>query len=165
MSAERIVAIVALGLLGSAPLVACSDLHARFAEPAAWVEIRSTRVEGEVAASPEAQRQGLSGRAKLEWGDGMVFLYETGGFQTFWMIDMKFPIDMVWIRKGRVIGVHHNVPAPEPGTPHNELPRYGPKELVDTVLEVPAGYARAHGWTRGDPVTFGGTASMRSERR
>ncbi|MEE3331503.1 MAG: DUF192 domain-containing protein, partial [Myxococcota bacterium] len=165
VSAERIAAIVALGLLGSPALVGCSELHAPASEPAAWVEIRSTRVEVEVAVSPEEQRQGLSGRAKLDWGDGMVFLYKTGGFQSFWMIDMRFPIDMVWIRDSRVVGVHHNVPVPEPDTPHNELPRYGPKELVDTVLEVPAGYARAHGWARGDAVSFGGDASVRSEPR
>ena len=165
MSAERIAAIVALGLLGSPALVGCSELHAPASEPAAWVEIRSTRVEVDVAVSPEEQRQGLSGRAKLDWGQGMVFLYETSGFQSFWMIDMRFPIDMIWIRDGRVVSVHHNVPVPEPDTPRNALPRYGPKELVDTVLEVPAGYARAHGWERGDAVSFGGAASMRSARR
>lgn len=165
MSAERIAAIVALGLLGGPALVACNDLPAAAPEPAAWVEIRSARVEVEVAVSPEEQRRGLSGRDKLDWGHGMVFLYEIGGFQAFWMIDMKFPIDMVWIRKGRVIGLHHNVPLPEPDTPRDKLPRYGLNELIDTVLEVPAGYARAHGWARGDAVTFGGAASRRPELR
>jgi uncharacterized membrane protein (UPF0127 family) len=27
-------------------------------------------------------------------------------------------------------------------------------ELSDTVLEVPAGYAQAHGWRRGDRVSM-----------
>lgn len=77
------------------------------------------------------------------------------------MIDMKFLIDRIWIRDGRSVGIHYRVPAPKPGTPSQKLPHYGMEELVDTVLEVPAGFAATNGWARGDAVGFGGNAAIR----
>ena len=58
----------------------------------------------------------------------MLFLMPREGVQTFWMKEMRFPLDMVWIGAGcrvtGVTGVTHDVPFPEAGTPASELPRY-----------------------------------------
>ena len=40
----------------------------------------------------------------------------------------------------------------------SQIPSVRSREVVDAVLEVPAGYARAHGWARGDRVRYGGLA-------
>jgi uncharacterized membrane protein (UPF0127 family) len=156
---------VCIAVLACAPLIGCSDAAKLAAAPKAWVKIRTQVVPVAVAATAEQQTQGLSGLDSLEWGTRMLFLYEIGDFQRFWMIDMKFPIDMVWIRDGRIVGIHHRVPVPLPGTPSRKLPRYGIEELVDSVLEVPAGYAASNGWSNGDAVAFGGDAAKRPTAR
>lgn len=118
-----------------------------------WVTIRGERVAIEVVDDPASQRKGLGYRDTLDWGRGMLFVYPRLGFHSFWMKGMRFPIDIVWIRDGRIAFVSHRVPH-EPGVPDRELRTYRSPEAFDRVLEVPAGYAEAHGWGRGDRVTI-----------
>jgi uncharacterized membrane protein (UPF0127 family) len=118
---------------------------------AAVVTIRQTEVVVDVARTAAAQRLGLGRYATLPFGRGMVFPYPHAAFQAFWMKGMHFDIDIVWIRDGRVVAVASRVPAPpRPDAPNPA--RVQSPELVDLVLEVPAGFARAHGWRRGDAV-------------
>jgi len=49
------------------------------------------------------------------------------------------------------VDISHDVRHVPAGSPH---PTYQPRELVDTVLEVPSGYARAHGWRVGDHAAW-----------
>jgi len=127
-------------------------------EPAAWVEIRGARVAVEVMRSPQGKAQGLSGRPRLDWGRGMLFPYSNTAIRAFWMKDMRFPIDIVWIRDGRISGIEHRVPTPPPGARRDQIPVVQSLEVVDSVLEVPAGFAEASGWRRGDRVRRGGLA-------
>lgn len=116
--------------------------------PDAWVEIGSQRVAVEMATTVADQSRGLGYRDELAWGSGMYFPYERPGFYTFWMKGMRFPIDIVWIRTGRIVDLHQDVPF-EPG---GNGPTVRPRQIVDAVLEVPAGYAAASGWRIGDRV-------------
>ena len=77
-----------------------------------------------------------------------MFQYSAPRFAGFWMKDMRFDIDIVWIREGRIIEVSHRVEH----SPEGPGPTIRPRELVDTVLEVPAGFAQANGWRIGDRV-------------
>jgi uncharacterized membrane protein (UPF0127 family) len=146
--------------LGASVLLACSGggLSSGDAEP--WVSIRGTRVTVELARAHADQVQGLSDRRELAWGRGMLFQYPTASFRRFWMKRMHLAIDMVWIRDGRLVDISHRVPPPAPGILDSELPSYGPRELVDSILEVPAGFAQAHGWRRGDTVELSLAAQL-----
>jgi uncharacterized membrane protein (UPF0127 family) len=117
-------------------------------EPDAWVTIGRARIATEIARSFEEKARGLGGRDSLAWDHGMLFPYTKPDFLSFWMKDMRFSIDIVWIRDGRIIDIAHRVPF-DPGGPG---PTVRPRELADSVLEVPAGYAQAQGWRRGDRV-------------
>jgi uncharacterized membrane protein (UPF0127 family) len=58
------------------------------------------------------------------------------------MKGMRFPLDIVWIAKDRVIGVAKNVPVPPNGQPSIDLPTYSPPSAVDYVLELNAGQSQ-----------------------
>jgi uncharacterized membrane protein (UPF0127 family) len=88
----------------------------------------------------------------------MLFLYEAPGFTAFWMKRMRFDIDIVWIRDLRIVGIEEFVPHPR--EENEALATVRPPELVDTVLEVPAGFARAHGWRRGDRISVSGLPEL-----
>jgi uncharacterized membrane protein (UPF0127 family) len=113
--------------------------------PEAWMTINGQRVALELSITPAQQQLGLGRRDGLAWNHGMLFLYERPGFPRFWMKDMRFDIDIVWIRDGRVVDISHRVPH----VPGGNGPTVQPSELADSVLEVPAGYAQAHGWRAG----------------
>ena len=123
-------------------------------EPEAWVEIGSKRVAVELAETPAEQNKGLGYRDQLAWGQGMYFPYERPAFYSFWMKGMRFSIDIVWIRQGRIVDLHSDIPF-EPG---GNGPTLRPREAVDAVLEVPAGFAAASGWRIGNRVRFERTA-------
>lgn len=144
---RRVALAAALGLG-----LACSRAAETGPHPDAWVEIAGQRVAVERAIDVEEKARGLSGRDELPWDTGMLFEYEEPGFYAFWMRDVRFDLDFVWIRDGRIVDLHHRVPAPDPTVPPGELPTYRPRELADRILEVPGGYASAHGWRAGDRV-------------
>ncbi|TAK04737.1 DUF192 domain-containing protein [Patescibacteria group bacterium] len=109
-----------------------------------------TVVQVEIAASIPTQRRGLSNRESLPDGTGMAFLFRSPAKHAIWMKDMRFAIDIVWARDGKIVDIAPNVPPP--AMPEEPLPTYLPRLESDTVIELPAGFAAEHGLKIGDPV-------------
>lgn len=107
----------------------------------------------EIASSSLARERGLSGRKDLPKDHGLLFVFPIPAKHGFWMRDMNFSIDMIWIRGNAVIGVTPDV-SPQPNTPLWKLSIFYPPEVVDKVLEVPAGTAALYGWQAGSLVVF-----------
>lgn len=107
----------------------------------------------EVADTPEKRGVGLSGRDSLPENEGMLFVFEKKDVSVpFWMKDMRFPIDMIWINDGKVDQFLENIqPQPE-NTPENKLRFYVSYNLIDYVLEVNAGFVAKSKIAVGDPV-------------
>ncbi len=120
----------------------------------ATVLIGGTRVNAEVAADQESRTRGLMYRENLAPGQGMLFVFPEHGEHGFWMKNMKFPIDIIWITPGMEIGeiVEEMQPCGDDGCEGITPP-------VDTayVLEVEAGFAKKHNLAVGDRVTIEGT--------
>jgi len=148
---------VAFAWLGALGLVLACERSAPTPPPVpeaphARVTIGVHVIDAEVADTPARKQRGLSGRASLPAGHGMLFRYDEPGIQGFWMPDMHFDIDILWMREGRIVHI-------EPDVPHavsEPLPVYRPREPADLVLEVPAGTAARLGWRVGDAVQLEG---------
>ncbi|MCL2144167.1 MAG: DUF192 domain-containing protein [Endomicrobia bacterium] len=93
-----------------------------------------------VVNSPKAKAEGLSNKDEIP-EDGMIFFFYETDILSFWMKDMRFPIDIIWISGDTVVGIEKNVPIPEPGTKITDLPVYKSNEKADTVIELTAGAA------------------------
>lgn len=62
------------------------------------------------ANTDELRMKGLSGREGLDDNTVMVFTFNTPGMYGFWMKDMLFPIDIIWINDERkVVHIERNV--------------------------------------------------------
>ena len=142
------------------PTVAPTDTPAPTATPlpdAPLVFIGDAVYAVDLAVTGEERTQGLSGRPSMEADRAMLFVHEADSLRTFWMPDMHFPLDMVWIRSDCIVdGVTSDVPNPSPETPRDELPRYPSTGPVRFILEINAGQADAHGIVPGSPVQFAG---------
>ena len=101
----------------------------------------------EVARTPEQQRFGLMQRPELPPLRGMWFPFNRARRARFWMHNTLAPLDMVFLREGRVIHIESDVPVC-PGLP---CPSYGPTEWADGVVELGAGEARRLGIGTGQP--------------
>jgi prolipoprotein diacylglyceryl transferase len=107
----------------------------------------------ELATTPESLTQGLSGRDSIG-ADGLLFIMPSAQVASFWMKEMRFPIDIIWINQGKIVGFATDTPPPLPGTPLTSLPTYSSKVPVEMVLEVPAGTAAEKGWQIGQPLVL-----------
>jgi uncharacterized protein len=107
-------------------------------------------------ADTEANRQrGLSGIMNMPADQGMLFVFANKQtMPSFWMKDMKIPLDFIWISNGRVAEIFPNVPAPADKTPDNQLKIYTPSEPIDYVLEVNAGFSEKNLIKVGDAVNL-----------
>ncbi len=121
------------------------------------VHIGSAVYVVDLALTPEERAQGLSGRPSLDADRGMLFVFERDAPLRFWMPDMHFPLDMVWIRSDCIVaGVTADVPNPPLDTPRDQLDRYPASEPVRFVLEINAGQAETYEIIPGGAVEFAG---------
>jgi uncharacterized protein len=104
----------------------------------------------EVAETPEQQAMGLMYRPALPDDRGMLFPMATPRPVSFWMRNVPVALDMVFIYQGKVVAIASKVP---PCTTAS-CPTYGPRGMVDQVLELRAGRAEELGIKSGDPLVI-----------
>lgn len=116
------------------------------------IKIRNTIIQIETADTKEKRSKGLGGRENLASNSGMLFIFPKQDKYAFWMKGLKFPLDMIWIRKNIIVDIIKNAKPPEQNQKDETLPTYLPRELVDMVLEVNAGFVDSHGIKINDAV-------------
>ena len=117
------------------------------------VRVGNVKIFADIADNAILRTRGLSGRGLLPENSGMLFLFYKEDKYSFWMKEMNFPIDIIWIKNGEVLSIEKNA-EPEPGVLFYNLQKYYPPEPVDTVLEINAGKADEWGIKEGDKVSF-----------
>ena len=118
------------------------------------VVIGSSRINVELAQTPEARAQGLSGHKPLADNEGMLFIFDKPGMYGFWMKDMLFAIDIIWLAPSEVEGISKIVHMEKNISPNTYPKVFAPKEYTQYVLEVNAGIAEKNNWAVGDEVKF-----------
>lgn len=114
-----------------------------------------TRILVSVAQTPAEREKGLSGHAPLAPNEGMLFVYPVSGPANFWMKDMNFPIDIVWIDSDwRVLDVVANATVESYYTkPPTEFPS---PPTMRYVLEIPSGAAEKRNISSGVQAVLSG---------
>lgn len=107
-----------------------------------------------VAQSDHDKTVGLSGKKSLSPTSGMIFVFDSKGNYAFWMKDMKFAIDMIFLNDTKVNTIYKNVQPPSPKENIASLPIYKPKGDINYVLELPAGSIDKTGLKVGDEITL-----------
>jgi uncharacterized membrane protein (UPF0127 family) len=113
--------------------------------PTRTITLEGRAIRVAVADSDALRAQGLSGTSHLQEDEGMLFVFEEDGIYPFWMKDMRYSIDILWLdATGRVVHLEKSLSPdsyPQSFTPHSPA-RY--------VLEVRAGFADQHDIQIGD---------------
>ena len=112
------------------------------------VRIGQTTYTVELAITDTEKQKGLGYRDTLDKNHGMLFPYDHSEKYSFWMKGMRFPIDILWIRDGKIVDISENVPV----ATSSVLPLYSPREPVNQVLELNAGTVAEDGISIGDSV-------------
>ncbi len=105
-----------------------------------------------LAKTSQEKQIGLSKENSLAQDQGMLFIFEKPDYYSFWMKNMKFPLDILFIRDNTVVTIFTDVQTPLPTD--ETLPVYTPEEPADKVLEVNAGSIEKYHIKKGDEVTI-----------
>ena len=112
--------------------------------------IEKTCFNVEIADTDEKKILGLGNRDFLEENSGMLFSYPEKSTPGFWMKDMRFPIDIVWIDlEMKVSGIVKDF---QPCEPDEFCPVVYPDEEIIYVLEINSGLSEAYGFEEGDEI-------------
>ena len=118
------------------------------------IKVGEAAISAEIVKDTLSIMKGLSGRASLGPDEGMLFVFPKPKRYRFWMPDMHFPIDIIWIDGDRVVDITHSA-----SNKFNPIrPKfYRPSRDANYVLEVNAGFSKEKGVKVGDSVDLGGT--------
>lgn len=115
------------------------------------VTISGKTFEAELARSAQEHQKGLSGRDCIGDNQAMLFTFDKPGQYGFWMKDMKFAIDVIWISPDKKIAAIEKDFKPET-YPENAVNEKDKPALY--VLEVKSGTTNELGLQLGTPVSF-----------
>jgi uncharacterized membrane protein (UPF0127 family) len=102
-----------------------------------------------LATTQASQQLGLGKRVFLPKNQGMLFVFQEPALRCFWMKDMHFPLDMIWISSSqRIEDIQYNAsPASYPKT-------FCPNVPAQYVLELNAGQAKISDMHIGQTLAF-----------
>lgn len=114
-----------------------------------YVEIAGVKLKTDVVSSLEEKEKGLSGRNELKEDESMLFVFDSAGRHSFWMKDMNFPIDIIWIGEDlRVVYIKKNALP----TSYPEI--FTPNKDTKYVLEAVSSFSKKNNLKEGDEVEF-----------
>jgi len=128
--------------------------------PEGFVEIqlvspdgRTVSVAAELATTTAEQRRGLMDRTALADGFGMLFIFEKSAVLSFWMKNTLIPLDIIFFDgEGNLVSQASMFPCPAESAVCPSTRSEGPARFA---LEVPAGFVRKTGSTRGWKLVLG----------
>lgn len=101
--------------------------------------------ELDIADTPARKELGLGKRPGLAANEGMVFPYDKPGKLCYWMKDMRFSIDILWLDSTkRVVSIEKSL------SPDTYPETFCPDEPTQYVVELPAGASERVGIRAGD---------------
>jgi uncharacterized protein len=106
----------------------------------------------DISATDEQMTTGLTVKDTLAENEAMLFVFENEAEHGFWMKDMKFPIDIIWIGSDKsVVDIEHNLP---PCNVAFLCTTYVPDGAALYALETVGGFAQKYGIVKGTHVEF-----------
>lgn len=99
------------------------------------MELGGERFTLQTAVTETERERGLGGRESLCKACAMLFVFETPGRYAFWMKDMRFSIDIIWLSHDRVVFVAESISPDFTGI-------LDPPVIADRVIELSAGAAK-----------------------
>jgi uncharacterized membrane protein (UPF0127 family) len=106
-------------------------------------------INADIAKNQDERARGLMFRESLEENSGMLFVFEEEGYHAFWMKNVRFPLDILWLdRDLKVVHISANTPPciAEPCS------IYASPKPAKYVLEVKANFTRENNVKIGDQL-------------
>jgi uncharacterized membrane protein (UPF0127 family) len=118
----------------------------------AKVTVRGLELNADLAVTQEQMAKGLAVKDELEENESMLFVFGEPSRHSFWMKDMKFPIDILWLDSdGKVVHIEKNL---QPCLSVLVCTNYSPNTDSQYVLETVSGFTQRHNVNVGTDIDF-----------
>ena len=115
------------------------------------IKIGNQIINAELANTPQKRERGLMFREKLAENEGMLFVFGTEGYHSFWMKNTLIPLDIIWINAEKeIVDIKENFQPCKVGPCESYVPKYPAKY----VLEANAGWIKENQLKLGDKTEF-----------
>jgi len=144
--------LIVLGLVfgGLHQLLLLSPVLAKKAEHVVTYHIGTHLFNLETARTPAQVERGLMFRNHLDPKHGMVFYFTPPRPVAFWMKNCRIALDILFIQNHRIVKIIHQAPPCKT----NPCPIYPADDLIDEVVEIGGGQAKALQLKVGDTATI-----------
>jgi len=113
------------------------------------IKLGNSYLQVEIANTITKRERGLSLRKNLPENEGMLFIFKDSKTRSFWMKNMEFSVDIIWIDENlKVVGIERNI------SPATFPDKFESPKPVKYVLEVNANWAEKNKIKVGDKLDF-----------
>ncbi len=110
------------------------------------IQLGEEKLKVWIVESEKERSKGLSGIEEMSV-DGMLFVFQEEILPLFWMKEMNFPIDIIWINSQKeIVEITENI------YPETYPEIFSPSTAVKYVIEVNAGWCEEHKIKKGDKL-------------
>lgn len=104
------IAAVIIGIVGVLTIPADSKL-AEVKFPRGTIKLDNKMLDVQIAETDAQKTRGLMFQNELPDDQGMIFVFSQEQIVPIWMLNMQFPLDIIWFdANGNVIHIEKNVP-------------------------------------------------------
>jgi len=138
------IAAVIIGVVGLMSIPGDSKLES-VEFPRGTIKIDEIPIEVQIADSEPRRVRGLMFQDQLPYDQGMIFVFDQPGFYSIWMLNMQFPLDMIWFDEdGKIVHIEKDVPPCKSALEITTCQSIVPDNEALYVLEVTSGFIDLH---------------------
>lgn len=103
-----IIAAAIVGIVGIATIPSDTKLETvNF--PKGTIKVDSVVLQVQIADTDPARTRGLMFQNELPYDKGMIFVFDDEQIRSMWMLNMQFPLDLIWFdHEGNVVHIEKN---------------------------------------------------------
>lgn len=141
-------AAVIVGIVGIYSIPSDSKLES-VEFPRGTIKIDDKVLEVQIADNESRRVRGLMFQEQLPYDQGMIFVFSESGVYSLWMLNMQFPLDMIWFdEQGNVVHIEQNIPPCETPPEIIACQSIVPSGEAKYILEVTAGFVEQFNITK-----------------
>ncbi len=142
------IAAVIIGVVGLMSIPSESKLES-VEFPRGTIMVDDIPLEVQIADTEPRRVRGLMFQDELPYDQGMIFVFDTPGLYSLWMLNMQFSLDMIWFdQDGKTVHIEQNVPPCKTPLEITTCQSVVPDGQAVYVLEVTSGFVKQNNITK-----------------
>ncbi len=110
-------------------------------------------IKAETMIDARDRLRGMMYRTSLAPDHGMLFVHEKPGLYSYWMYQMRIPLDTIWLDSShRIVEIDENLPPCL--TQASRCPHFGGTQISEYEIQLGGGMAKKYGLQLGQTIQW-----------